>query len=248
LVQPVIRLLDPRDPEAPFPDPEEALPEPNGLLAVGGDLSPARLLRAYREGIFPWFNEGEPILWWSPDPRLVLFPERLKISRSLRKTLKKRPFVITFDRAFAEVVRLCAETRPGGTWITPEMRDAYIALHRLGHAHSVEAWREGRLVGGLYGVSVGRLFSGESMFHLLPDASKVAFVHFVRWLQAWDYALIDCQVETGHLKRFGAEPIPRHRFLAFLRELRDQAPSPKAWREPVQVAPSRDPPRGAGKR
>lgn len=232
----MVKILDPFEPDAPFPDPEtEALREPNGLLAVGGDLSPPRLIRAYREGIFPWFSEGEPILWWSPDPRLVLFPEKLKVSRSLRKILKKGRFEVTFDRAFGEVIRLCAETRSEGTWITREMQEAYVELYRKGHAHSVEAWQEGKLVGGLYGVSVGRVFSGESMFHLLPDASKVAFVHFVRWLEGWDYHLVDCQVETQHLRRFGAELLPRREFLGLLKEFRDRSPSPEAWRKVPEV-------------
>ncbi len=227
--------LDPRDP-AWFPPPEQALRDPDGLLAVGGDLSPERLLAAYRRGIFPWYSEGQPILWWSPDPRLVLFPRELHVSRSLRKTLRRRPFAITLDAAFEDVIRACAQPRRGesGTWITEEMRHAYTRLHRLGWAHSVEAWQDGRLAGGLYGVAMGRVFFGESMFSRVSDASKAAFVHLVHQLAAWGYALIDCQVETAHLRRLGAAPVPRERFLALLDEhIRDPAAA-----DPWQLDPA----------
>lgn len=213
---PIYRLGE--DPEA-FPPPSHA--EESGLLAVGGDLSPRRLLSAYSQGIFPWYSEGQPILWHSPDPRFVLLPEALHLSSSLKKTLKRAPYEIRLDTAFAKVIDACSKTpRPGqdGTWITDEMRDAYVALHRLGLAHSAEAWREGELVGGLYGVSLGSAFFGESMFAHAPDASKVAFATLVGWLQGRGFTLVDCQVYTDHLARFGAEQWPRARFLRALRE------------------------------
>ena len=197
-----------------FPPVENALTEPNGLLAVGGDLSPQRLLAAYRKGIFPWFNEDDPILWWSPDPRMVLFPYELKISRSLRKTLKKDHYQICTDRSFIQVMEACAAPRKGqaGTWIHPQMIAAYSALHEMGLAHSVETWVEGELVGGLYGVALGKMFFGESMFSRQPDASKIAFVHLVKQLQYWEYGMIDCQVKTGHLASLGAREISRMEF------------------------------------
>jgi leucyl/phenylalanyl-tRNA--protein transferase len=204
------------DPEA-FPAPERA--DRSGLLAVGGDLRPARLLAGYRRGIFPWYSEGQPILWHSPDPRFVLLPERLHVSRSLEKVLRRGTYSLRADTAFDAVVEGCAEApRPGqdGTWITPEMRAAYGTLHQMGHAHSVEAWKEGQLVGGLYGVAVGRLFFGESMFSRAPDASKAAFASAARALFAAGCLLIDCQVETEHLAHFGAEEVPRRRFLRLL--------------------------------
>ena len=206
------------DATAPFPDPARALREPDGLLAVGGCLSVTRLKAAYRRGVFPWYGEGEPILWWTPDPRAVLFPEALHLARSLRKTLRKPPerggFRVTLDTAFAAVTGACAEPRPGqdGTWITPEMERAYVRLHREGVAHSVEAWRGEELVGGLYGVAIGRVFFGESMFTRVQDASKVAFAHLVAQLRAWDYRLIDCQMHTAHLASLGARDIPRATF------------------------------------
>jgi leucyl/phenylalanyl-tRNA--protein transferase len=203
-----------------FPPVERATPE--GLLAVGGDLSVARLLAAYRAGIFPWYSAGQPILWWSPDPRTVLFPEQLRVSRSLRKTLRRGDFQVTFDRAFDEVLAGCAQPRAnkpqGGTWITPAMHAAYRRLHDAGHAHSIEAWKDGRLAGGLYGVAFGRAFFGESMFTRETDASKVAFVHLVRQLLRWQYRLIDCQIYSGHLASLGAVEIPRAEFQAHLRQ------------------------------
>jgi leucyl/phenylalanyl-tRNA--protein transferase len=203
-----------------FPDVEEALSEPNGLLAVGGDLSSQRLLSAYRRGIFPWYSQDQPILWWSPDPRCVLFPEDLKVSRSLRATLRKDLFQISVDRAFRQVMVGCAGPRRGqpGTWVTPELIEAYEHLHRLGYAHSVECWRDGRLVGGLYGVALGRVFFGESMFAQEADASKVCLVHLVRDLRNRGFTLIDCQVPTPHLESLGAVTIPRQRFIEMLKE------------------------------
>jgi leucyl/phenylalanyl-tRNA--protein transferase len=192
-----------------------------GLLAVGGDLRPERLVRAYSEGIFPWYGEGDPILWHSPDPRFVLTPDRLHVSRSLRKVVRARPYRLTLDTRFRDVIEACARApRPGqpGTWITEEMKDAYAELHRLGLAHSVEAWRDGELVGGVYGVSLGRAFFGESMFARAADASKVCLVALVEQLDRWGIRLIDCQVYTDHLARFGAAPWPRPRYIAALRE------------------------------
>ncbi|HSH29262.1 MAG TPA: leucyl/phenylalanyl-tRNA--protein transferase [Thiohalobacter sp.] len=207
--------LNPANPRAPFPPVELALREPDGLLAVGGGLEPERLLNAYRHGIFPWYSEGQPILWWSPDPRTVLFPEQLKVSRSLRKTLRQQRFDVSLDTDFTGVIRGCAEPRQDepGTWITTEIRQAYEHLHRMGLAHSVETWQSGHLVGGLYGVALGRAFFGESMFSRIRDASKVAFVHLVRQLTAWGFALIDCQVHTRHLASLGAVDIPRRNFI-----------------------------------
>ena len=197
-----------------FPPPHLAIKE--GLLAVGGDLSVDRLLLAYRSGIFPWYAKGEPILWWSPDPRLVLYPDELNVSRSLRKVIKRKLFHITFDQNFDAVISGCAEAKRSygdGTWITDEMKSAYIDLHKAGYAHSVEAWQDGRLVGGLYGVAIGRVFFGESMFSRVSNASKVAFVTFVENLRRLKFILIDCQVRTDHLMRFGAREIPRKVFL-----------------------------------
>jgi len=211
---PIFRL----DHRLSFPPVEHA---EDGLLAVGGDLRPERLLLAYRSGIFPWYSEGQPILWHSPDPRMVLVASALKVPRSLRKTMRRPAYRVTLDTAFARVVAACASVeRPGqsGTWITPEMEAAYRELHRRGFAHSVEAWHEGRLVGGLYGVSLGAAFFGESMFALAPDASKVAFVRLVAQLVRWGIGLVDCQVHTDHLARFGAVEWPRKRYLAALKK------------------------------
>ncbi|MEZ4317281.1 MAG: leucyl/phenylalanyl-tRNA--protein transferase [Myxococcota bacterium] len=213
-----------------FPDPE--LADPSGLLGVGPDVHPERVLLAYHMGIFPWYSEGQPVYWWSPDPRVVLFPGELTIPRSLGKRIRQRPYRITMDLAFEEVMRRCGEiARPDqpGTWITTEMLASYAALHRAGHAHSIEAWEGDTLVGGLYGVSVGALFAGESMFAVRPDASKIAFVHFVRQFQAWGGALIDCQVETDHLARFGARGISRREYLRRLRECASKPAREGPW-------------------
>jgi len=223
--------LDARPADAPFPPVELALREPNGLLAVGGDLSPQRLLRAYRQGIFPWYNAGQPILWWSPDPRLVLFPADLRISRSLRKALRRGLFRVTLDTAFEAVVAACAAPRGDGqgTWITRDVAAAYTRLYALGHAHSVEVWQQDRLVGGLYGVALGRVFFGESMFTQVSDASKVGFVTLVRQLVRWGYELIDCQVYTGHLASLGAILIPRAAFNGRLDRLAEAAGHDGPW-------------------
>lgn len=211
--------IDPRDTSYTFPDISLALDEPDGLLSVGGDLSPGRLLTAYRHGIFPWYNHGQPILWWSPNPRTVLFPHKLHVSHSLRKTLRQQHFKITTDTAFTEVIKACSAPRndnDSGTWITEEMKQAYRHLFELGHAHSVECWLDGKLVGGLYGVGIGRVFFGESMFSRARDASKVAFVQLVRQLEQWGYGLVDCQVHSTHLESLGAENIDREHFRQLL--------------------------------
>ena len=227
---PIFRLPD----ELIFPPPEYA--EKDGLLAVGGDLSEERILLAYSLGIFPWYSEGSPILWWSPDPRLTLIPEELKISRSLKQTINKGIYKITMDSAFDEVIRNCAEVhkkKHGGTWITEEMIDAYINLHKSGVAHSIESRIDGELAGGLYGVSLGGVFFGESMFSKRPDASKVAFVRLVRQLKEWDFKLIDCQVTTGHLMSFGAREMPRSEFIALLKRALEMPTKKGKWILPV---------------
>lgn len=218
--------------ELTFPPVDTAWTEPNGLLAAGGDLSPARLLAAYRRGIFPWYSEGEPLLWWSPDPRMVLFPDELRISRSLAKTLRNADYTVKLDTAFAPVMAACATTpRNGqqGTWITAEMQAAYARLHALGHAHSVETWRDGRLVGGLYGVAIGGAFFGESMFSHITDASKIALAHVCRFLGARGFGIIDCQMKTAHLTSLGARPIPRSDYCARVAALVDRGPAPGHW-------------------
>src|SRR5512143_508815 len=209
-----------------FPPVSQALRMPNGLLAAGGDLSVARLLEAYRHGIFPWFSEGEPILWVSPDPRMVLFPGEFRISHSLRKTLRKNRHVVRFDCAFEQVMRACAAPREGagGTWIHEEMIAAYCELHRMGYAHSVETWLDGQLIGGLYGVALGRMFYGESMFSRRTDASKIALAHLAAQLERWNFGMIDCQMNTPHLTSLGAREIPRKEFIARLQELINYAP------------------------
>jgi leucyl/phenylalanyl-tRNA--protein transferase len=212
----------------PLPDPEDA--DPRGLVAVGGDLRPERLLDAYTRGIFPWYGDGLPILWHSPDPRFVLEPGAIRVNRSLRKAIRRAPYRLSFDAAFGLVIRHCAGVaRPDqdGTWITNDMIAAYDQLHARGRAHSVEAWRGDELVGGVYGVAIGAVFCGESMFALAPDASKIAFVQLVRQLERWGFELIDCQVHTEHLERFGAVEWPRSRFLAALERLRDREVGPR---------------------
>jgi leucyl/phenylalanyl-tRNA--protein transferase len=212
--------------DTPFPPVTQALRHPNGLLAAGGDLSPARLLDAYRHGIFPWFSEGDPILWWSPDPRMVLIPAEFKLSNSLRKTLRRGAYELRVDGAFEQVMRACAAPRDGqdGTWIQEEMVRAYCELHRLGYAHSVETWMDGELVGGLYGVSIGKMFYGESMFSRRSDASKIALAHLCAQLQHWGFGMIDCQMNTAHLASLGAREIPRKEFLSRLQELINYPP------------------------
>jgi leucyl/phenylalanyl-tRNA--protein transferase len=222
------------EPDTPFPPLESAMRHPNGLLAAGADLSPARLLQAYRLGIFPWYSPDQPPLWWSPDPRMVLFPEELKVSRSLAKRMRKKDYEIRSDTAFRAVMLACASTpRPDqdGTWIVPEILEGYCSLHQLGYAHSIETWVDGQLMGGLYGVAIGRMFYGESMFHHVTDASKLAFVHLVRHLQKRGYGMIDCQMHTAHLASFGAREIPRNEFAARLVEWVNLSSEPPGkWR------------------
>ena len=224
-----LTLLDPLASDEPFPPVEEAWDDPNGLLAIGGDLSPERLLNAYRSGVFPWFSQGEPIYWWSPDPRAVIFPSQIKISRSLRKSMRNRGYHLTFDTAFEETIDACAEPRAyaDGTWITDEMCDAYVKLHEYGYAHSVEVWEGDDLVGGLYGVVMNGVFCGESMFSRKTDSSKMAFIGLAAHLVEWGYSLIDCQIMNPHLESLGAEAIPRQQFIKLIRK--SQAPLLHKW-------------------
>lgn len=213
--------------DSAFPDPAEALTQPAGLLAAGGDLSPARLLQAYRAGIFPWYSAGDPILWWSPDPRCIIVPERFQPSRSLRQRLRQDGWAISVDLAFASVIAACAEPRSyaDDTWISPDIQAGYSALHHLGHAHSIEVWQHDKLVGGLYGMGTGRIFCGESMFSRVSDASKLAFWALMSLAREWRLPCIDCQLENEHLLRLGAFPVPRQDYLALLHAHRDQ-PAP----------------------
>lgn len=225
----MIPWLEPHD---PFPPVTAALREPDGLLAAGADLSEARLIDAYSRGIFPWFSEGQPLLWWSPDPRMVLFPPELRISRSLAKRLRRRDYEIRTDTRFETVMRACAAPRAGqdGTWITADMIAAYSALSRRGIAHSVETWIGGELVGGLYGIALGRMFYGESMFARATDASKLALAHLARQLQRLGFGMIDCQMKTAHLASFGAREIPRSEFMLKLQELVNYPMQSGEWR------------------
>jgi leucyl/phenylalanyl-tRNA--protein transferase len=218
-------------PDDPFPPLDRALKRPNGLLAAGADLGVQRLLSAYRHGIFPWFGDGEPILWWSPDPRTVLTPDALKVSRSLDKTLRNKAFEVRFDTAFREVMRACAAPRDdqAGTWITDGMIDAYCDLHEGGWAHSVETWIDGELAGGLYGVAIGRVFFGESMFTRARDASKIALAHLAQRLRRRHFGLIDCQMATPHLTSLGAREIPRPEFSRQVAELVNYGDPPGSW-------------------
>ncbi|AFE07933.1 leucyl/phenylalanyl-tRNA--protein transferase [Corallococcus coralloides DSM 2259] len=230
-----IYLLSDDEPEL-FPPPSKA--DKSGLLAVGGDLRPERLVAAYSQGIFPWYSEGQPILWHSPDPRFVLEPEKVHVGRSLRKVMNRGTYTVRYDTVFAKVIDACSRVhRPGqdGTWITDAMKQAYIRLHELGLAHSVEAWDGEVLVGGLYGVSLGAAYFGESMFALAPDASKVAFATAVERFKGWGFQLIDCQVETEHLERFGAESWPRKRFLAALGQALKEPTRRGPWTEGAET-------------
>ena len=220
------------DADTPFPPVSGALAEPNGLLAAGGDLSVARLLAAYRQGIFPWYSAGQPVLWWSPDPRMVLEPAAFRISRSLGKRLRRKDYEVRVDTCFPQVMAGCAAPRRGqdGTWITPAMSAAYQSLHRRGYAHSVETWIDGELAGGLYGVALGRMFYGESMFSRATDASKIALAHLARQLERWKFGLIDCQMHTEHLAALGARSMPRAQFMRKLGELVNYPASPEHWR------------------
>jgi leucyl/phenylalanyl-tRNA--protein transferase len=226
-----LRWLSAADGPAAFPDPAQALREPNGLLAAGGALEPDWLLGAYARGIFPWFEAGQPILWWSPDPRIVLAPDGLKVTRSLRKRLRRGDYEITADREFDAVIDGCARPRryTDATWITPPMAAAYSRLHGLGWAHSFEAWAGSELAGGLYGVAIGKVFFGESMFADRPDASKVAFYHALAFLRERCFEIVDCQLPSAHLSRLGAKPIPRAGFLSRLAQLCEPAGEPAPW-------------------
>lgn len=234
-----IRLhwLDPRDPQQPFPPAHLAMRDPNGLLAIGGDLSLTRLIRAYSQGIFPWYNPDEPILWWSPDPRAVLMPDGMKVSRSLGKSIRRGDYAVTLDQAFAEVLKACAGPRAKsrGTWLGSEMRQAYLELHRRGYSHTVEVWRDGQLIGGLYGVALGKAFFGESMFSRADDASKIALYWLCQQLQVWDFHLIDCQVASPHLRSLGALDLSRERFLNLLRPAITQPGRTGIWRFDIAV-------------
>ena len=234
-----LHWLDPRDPEQPFPPPNRAMRDPNGLLAIGGDLSVPRLLRAYGSGIFPWYNPNEPILWWCPDPRAVLAPQDFHVSHSLIKRIRKADYLATLDSAFDDVLDACAQSRRGGagggTWLGPEMKRAYRELHDAGYAHSAEIWRDGRLAGGLYGVAIGGAFFGESMFSRETDCSKLALYWLCRQLHAWGFELVDCQIASSHLKTLGATEIPRERFLTRLRSAAQLAGRAGRWRYEIDV-------------
>ncbi len=219
-----------------FPSPEGALRDPNGLLAIGGDLTAPRLLAAYERGIFPWYSPGEAILWWSPDPRAVLFPAEFHLNRSLKRFLRHDPFRITLNLDFAAVIAACAHRPDEGTWIGPEVQRAYQHLHRLGYAHSVEVWQDDQLVGGMYGVAQGALFCGESMFSRVTNASKCALMAFCRHFAAYGGELIDCQVLNAHTARLGAREIPRRQFLQQLSTLQRRPLAPACW-EPQVISP-----------
>lgn len=228
----MIPWLDAGDAPEAFPPVEAALTDPNGLLCAGGDLAPARLLAAYRRGIFPWYAAGQPILWWSPDPRAVLRPGEFHVSRSLARSMRNRGYRVSIDRAFAAVVAHCGDRtlRPEGTWITPAMRDAYQLLHELGYAHSVETWQGPTLIGGIYGVALGRVFFGESMFSLARDASKVAMARLVEELIGRGLELLDCQIPSAHLASLGVRTVPRHRFVGLLQQWVDESTTVGDWR------------------
>jgi len=233
-----IPWLAPDDETTPLPDPDSALTEPEGLLAIGASLSPQRLEAAYRRGIFPWYSPGEPILWWSPDPRALIQPAGFHISRSLQRQLRRRDYHVSLDRAFEAVIAACAAPRldQPGTWITPEMADAYCTLHARGLAHSIEVWRNDRLIGGLYGVSTGGAFFGESMFSHAANGSKIAMAWLLCQLNAWRFDFLDCQMPTDHLLRLGAEIIPRRRFLLQLAASQRAATRYGPWSLDIQQA------------
>ena len=224
--------LDPKDPHYPFPSPDDALDSPEGLVAAGGDLNPTRILRAYRQGIFPWYEEGQPILWWSPDPRGILFPAKFNAHKSLLRTIKRQQWKVTYDHAFQRVMVACAEPRSysKGTWITKDMINAYCHLHQLGHAHSLEIWNQSdKLIGGIYGISMGSVFFGESMFSRVTDASKVALLYLSANLDLWDYHLLDTQLPSSHLEFLCGEPISRQHYLTLLDRFSQQPAKDNAW-------------------
>ena len=226
--------LDPFDEHAPFPSPESALEHPEGLVAAGGDLSPTRLLRAYYEGLFPWYEEDQPILWWSPNPRGVITPKEFIAHKSLLKSIKRKKYVISYDSAFRDVITACSEPRKTtrGTWITPDMIHAYIRLHQLNHAHSVEVWNsDNQLIGGVYGISIGTIFFGESMFSRETNASKIALLYLSALLDTWNFELIDTQLPSDHLSSLGGKGMSRNDYLSILGILTKKAPSPDAWNQ-----------------
>ncbi len=229
-----IAWLSASDPPAAFPPVEQALENPNGLLAAGGDLSVERLLAAYRLGIFPWYEDGQPILWWSPDPRAVLRPADFKINRRLARTLRQQRFRLSADCAFEQVIGGCAAPRryAAGTWITPDMRAAYRALHQAGWCHSIEVWQQSSLVGGIYGLAIGRVFFGESMFSKIRDASKVALAHLCEFLASGEFTLLDCQDWSAHLESLGANLMPRAQFVALLQQQCNRRVDPGSWQQP----------------
>ena len=230
--------LDPSDANSPFPSPEDALDYPEGLVAAGGDLSEVRLLRAYREGIFPWYEPKQPILWWSPDPRGVLYPRDILIHRSLKRTLNRSVWQISYNQAFREVMSACAEPRSytRNTWITKEMISAYCRMNQLGHAHSVEVCNEsGKLVGGIYGIGIGRIFFGESMFSRVNDASKIALLYLSAFLDTWNYTVIDTQLPSPHLQSLGGIEITRADYLDLLQDCIDKKPSASAWQPGQEI-------------
>ncbi|MBI2382944.1 MAG: leucyl/phenylalanyl-tRNA--protein transferase [Gammaproteobacteria bacterium] len=239
-----IRLhwLDPRNPRQPFPSAQLALRDPNGLLAIGGDLSVTRLIRAYSQGIFPWFNPDEPILWWCPDPRAILVPTEFHASRNLRRRLRADDYAVSLNRAFDDVLHSCGapRLRSRGTWLGPEMKAAYAELHRHGFCQSVEVWRHGKLIGGLYGVSIGRAFFGESMFSRADDGSKIALYWLCRQLAAWRFEMIDCQISSAHLLSLGAVEWPRDRFLARLAQAVESGGRTGVWRFDLDVPGGRE--------
>ncbi|HEU0198252.1 MAG TPA: leucyl/phenylalanyl-tRNA--protein transferase [Nevskiaceae bacterium] len=236
-----LHWLDPRDPEQDFPPPSRAMRNPNGLLAIGGNLTPNRLIKAYSSGIFPWFNPDEPILWWCPNPRAVLVPSAFHVSHSLAKRLRQGHFALTLDHAFPAVLEGCAGARAKshGTWLGPAMRAAYTTLHEMGYAHSVEVWIRGELAGGLYGVALGHIFFGESMFSRATDASKIALYALSAQLTAWDFPLIDCQIASPHLTTLGVHSIPRRSFLAQVQQTLKQGARTGPWRFDVSLPGSR---------
>lgn len=234
-----IRLhwLDPRNPQQPFPPAHLAMRDPNGLLAIGGDLSPTRLLRAYSLGIFPWYNPDEPILWWCPDPRTVLWPDGLKITRSYRKAIARADYAVTLDLALDAVMDACAgpRARSRGTWLGGDMKQAYATLHREGYCHSVEVWRQGELIGGLYGIALGRVFFGESMFSHADNGSKIALWWLCEQLRAWNFRMIDCQISSAHLLSLGAQDLPRDDFLRLQRPAASEPGRVGLWRFEIAV-------------
>ena len=230
--------LDPNDPEAPFPPAETALKDPEGLVAAGGDLKPTRLLHAYHQGLFPWYEEGQPILWWSPNPRGILYPRDFIAHKSLLRTIRNNHWKISYDKSFLDVMKACAEPRNNsrGTWITDDMVEAYMNLHESNHAHSLEVYNEsGELIGGVYGISIGTIFFGESMFSRVTDASKVALLYLSAYLDSWGYAIIDTQLPSAHLTSLGGSKMTRDKYLSVLSTFTKKSSHHNAWKTPTEV-------------